>query len=68
MTINQAAAIRVQWKRRADRSTCEHLHLELELNDLGHSTGHYTCIICGEPVVHKPQATREAHLSRACSS
>src|SRR5437870_1625805 len=34
---------------------CEHLNLELEWNDFGYSTGHYTCIICGEPVVHAPQ-------------
>jgi hypothetical protein len=66
MPMTQAAALRVRWKMRADLSTdCAHLNLELEWNDLGHSTGHYTCIICGDPVVHKPQASREAHLSRA---
>jgi hypothetical protein len=67
MTMNQATALRVRWKERADLSTdCEHLNLELEWNDLGHSTGHYTCIICGEPVVHKPQASpRDTRLTRA---
>jgi hypothetical protein len=56
MTMNQAAAIRVRWKGRADLSSdCEHLNLELEWNDLGCSTGDYTCIICGELVLHKHQ-------------
>ncbi len=56
MTMNQAAALRVRWKERADLSAdCEHLNLELEWNDFGYSTGHYTCIICGGPVVHAPQ-------------
>jgi hypothetical protein len=41
MTMNQAAALRVRWKERADRSAdCEHLNLELEWNDFGYSTGH----------------------------
>ena len=56
MTMNQAAALRVRWKERADLTTdCKHLNLELDCNDLGHSRGHYTCIICGEPVTQKPQ-------------
>jgi len=48
MTINQAAALRVKWKQRADRPPCEHLSLELELDELGHSTGDITYFICGE--------------------
>ena len=56
MTINQAAAIRVLWKRRADRSPCEHLNLELELDELGHSTGNITCFSCGESVAPVPLA------------
>ena len=45
MTMNQAAALRVRWKERADLSTdCEHLNLELEWNDLGHSTGQSTSL------------------------
>jgi hypothetical protein len=57
MTMNQAAALRVRWKKeQANRSTdCKHQNLELEWDDLGHSTGHYTCFICGEPVAHKLQ-------------
>jgi hypothetical protein len=56
MTMNQAAALRVRWKERADLPTdCKHLNLELEWDDLGHSRGHYTCIICGKPVAHKLQ-------------
>lgn len=54
MTMNQAAALRVRWKERADLSTdCEHLNLELEWNDLGHSTGNYICILCGESVAQR---------------
>jgi len=56
MTMNQAAALRVRWNQRADLSSdCEHLNLELEWDALGNSTSQYTCIICGEPVAHKPQ-------------
>ena len=56
MTMNQAAALRVRWNQRVDPSLdCEHSILDLEWDDLGHSTGHYTCFICGEPVAHKLQ-------------
>jgi hypothetical protein len=53
MTQTQAAALRVQWKQRADRTPCEHLSLELEWNGLGHPTGVYNCIICGESVAQR---------------
>ncbi len=56
MTRNQAAALRVKWKHRADRPPCEHLNLELELDELGHSTGNITCFICGEAVAPGPLA------------
>jgi hypothetical protein len=53
--MNQAGALRVRWKERADLSRdCKHLNLEMEVDDLGHSTGNSTCFICGEPVVHNP--------------
>jgi hypothetical protein len=59
MTTNQAAALRVRWKERADLSAdCEHLNPEMEWDELGHSTGHITCFICGELVVHKPPRIR----------
>jgi hypothetical protein len=59
MTTNQAAALRVRWREQADLSSdCEHLNLEMEVDDLGHSTGNITCFICGEPVVHKPPRIR----------
>jgi hypothetical protein len=59
MTTNQAAALRVRWKERADLSAdCEHLNLEMEWDDLGQSTGNITYFICGELVVHKPPRTR----------
>lgn len=53
MTMNQAAALRVKWKQRVDRSQCEHLNLELEWDDLGHSKGNYICILCGESVAQR---------------
>src|SRR4029077_17770212 len=55
MTTNQAAGLRGRWKERADLSAdCEHLNLEMEWDELGHSTGNITCFICRELVVHKP--------------
>lgn len=48
MTMERAAALRVKWKQRADRSPCEHLNRELEWDHLGHTTGNYVCILCGE--------------------
>jgi hypothetical protein len=48
MTTNQAAAIRMNWKEHSDQSPCKHLNLELEWDDLGHATGNYICILCGE--------------------
>jgi len=56
MTRNQAADLRVKWKHRADRPPCEHLNLELELDELGHSTGNITCFSCGEFVAPGPLA------------
>ena len=55
MTIVQAAALRMKWKQRTDRSACEHLNLELQWNVLGHSDGEYICILCGEPVAERKQ-------------
>jgi hypothetical protein len=54
--MTQAAELRVKWKQRVDSLPCEHLNLELEWSDSGHSPGsqgNYTCIVCGEPIVHK---------------
>jgi len=59
MTMNQAGALRVRWTERADLSTdCKHLNLEMDVDDLGHSTGNITCFICGELIVHKPPRIR----------
>ena len=55
MTMEQAAALRVKWKQRSDRSPCEHLNLELEWDHLGHTTGNYVCILCGEAVAIKQE-------------
>jgi hypothetical protein len=55
MTIIQAAGLRVKWKQRVDPPQGEHLNLELEGNENGHSRGNYNCIVFGETVVHKHQ-------------
>lgn len=54
MTTLQAAALRVRWNQRAHLSECKHLNLELEWDDLGHSTGYYNCIVCDETVAQQP--------------
>jgi len=56
MTTNQAAAIRLRWEQRAYRIPCEHLTLEVELNDQGDATGKYICILCGEAVAQRSLA------------
>jgi hypothetical protein len=62
MTMPQAAALQIQWKQRieqikwnqqTDPLPCEHLHLELEWDILGHSDGNYVCIHCGETVAQR---------------
>ena len=53
MTMIEAAALRVKWQQRTDRSPCEHLNLELEWDDLGHSTGNYVCILCGKSAAQR---------------
>jgi hypothetical protein len=53
MTMLQKAALRVKWNQRAEPSPCEHRSLEVEWNDLGHPTGVYNCIICGESVAQR---------------
>jgi hypothetical protein len=56
MTMNQAAAIRENWKQRAYRTPCTHLVLELESNEQGYLTGNYVCNLCGESLVLGPLA------------
>ena len=58
MTMNQAAALRVRWKGRADLSPCAHRDLTLKGRylrwkgiDLKRSLERYTCNRCGKPVV-----------------
>jgi hypothetical protein len=60
MTMDQAVALRVKWKQRADRSKCQHLNLELEWDELGHTTGNYVRILCGKSVAQRRLA--EQHL------
>jgi hypothetical protein len=53
MAKSQAAAIRLIWDERVVRIPCEHLTLELEWDDLGHSTGNYVCIRCAVSVAQR---------------
>lgn len=53
MTRNQAAELRVKWKKQATSFMCEHLTLELEWEEGGYRTGNYTCIVCGEIIITK---------------
>jgi hypothetical protein len=54
MTRNEVEALRAKWKQRVDPPPCEHLSLEMELDDLGHSTGNIACFTCGESVARGP--------------
>jgi len=56
MTMLQAVTLRMMWKQQTDRSPCEHRTLELEWDRLGHSTGNYVCVRCGEPVAERKLA------------
>ena len=56
MTMLQAVTLRMIWKQQTDRSPCEHRTLELEWDRLGHSTGNYVCVRCGEPVAERKLA------------
>lgn len=55
MTILQAAGLRMKWNMLPYSSACEHRNLELEWDDLRHSTGRYVCTVCGESVVLQPK-------------
>ena len=61
MTRKEVEALRAKWKQRVDPPPCDHLSLKLELNNLGHSTGHIACFTCGESVARGP-SSREASL------
>jgi hypothetical protein len=54
MTTNQAVELRSRWRLRTPVPTCMHVMLEVELNDAGHLTGHYNCIVCGDAVTRVP--------------
>ena len=66
MTTIQAAELRVKWKQRLDPSECKHLNLELECNNLGHSTDNYVCTVCGEPAAQRP--SRVASPATLCAT
>ena len=55
MNMDQAA-IRRKWNEGGIHLSCDHLDLEIELNDLGDTTGNYVCILCGESMVLRPLA------------
>jgi len=62
MTRDQATAVRVQWEQREIHLHCDHITVELELNDLGDPTGNYVCILCGESVAHRRMDQVEAGI------
>ena len=53
MTKDEVAAARVRWEQRESPLHCDHITVEIELNDLGNTTGNYVCILCGESVAHE---------------
>lgn len=53
MTKDEVSAVRVQWEQREIPLHCDHITVEMELNDLGNTTGNYVCILCGESVAHR---------------
>jgi hypothetical protein len=65
MTSPQAAALRVKWQQRQTHLSCDHVTVELELNDLGDTTGNYICILCGESVAHKQVVHAERVMNKA---
>ena len=65
MTSPQAAALRMKWQQRETHLSCDHVTVELELNELGDTTGNYICIICGESVAHKRVDHAEGVMNKA---
>ena len=63
MTENEVQALCTKWKERVDLLPCEHLSLELEVDDLDRSTGNIVCFACGESVAQRPLATQYPHKS-----
>jgi hypothetical protein len=56
MTENEVQALRTKWNQRVDLLPCEHLSLELEVDDLARPTGNIACFTCGESVAQGPLA------------
>jgi hypothetical protein len=56
MTEHEVQALRTKWNQRVDLLPCEHESLELEVDDLDHSTGNIVCFTCGESVAQGPLA------------
>jgi hypothetical protein len=63
MTENEVQALRTKWNQRVDLLPCEHLSLELEVDDLDRSTGTIACFACGESVAQGPLAAQHPHKS-----
>ena len=53
MTKSEAEALRVKWKQRVEPPACAHLIQVEEVDEVGYSTGHYVCNLCGEPVAER---------------
>ena len=54
MTEHEVQALRTKWNQRVDLLPCEHVSLELEVDDLDHPTGNIVCFTCGESVALGP--------------
>src|SRR4029079_5718582 len=65
MTSPQAVALRMKWQQRQIHLSCVHVTVELELNDLGDTTGNYICILCGESVAQKQVVHAEGVMNKA---
>jgi hypothetical protein len=63
MTEHEVRALRTTWKQRVDLLPCQHLSLELEVDDLDRSTGHIVCFTCGDSVAQGPLAAQHPHKS-----
>jgi hypothetical protein len=65
MTTDQATTIRRKWNQGGILQSCDHLNLELELNDLGDITGNYVCILCGQSVAHESVDYTEGMMTKS---
>jgi len=56
MTEHDVHVLRTKWKQRIGLLPCEHISLELEVDNLDRSTGNIVCFTCGASVAQGPRA------------